>query len=108
MYWVDFTIIDPTAPTNRRIQNSHQLNSQNQSSTMHANRRAYLAKAQTYHRPDPKNPPKKNPHFGAVLVPVPFIVTCVGAFTPRDTLTTPAAFLTPKIHPAACSPGHPP
>ena len=53
---------------------------------MHANRRAYLAKAQTCHR--------EADHFGAVLVP--FIVTCVGGFTPRDTTYDGGGILDPK------------
>ena len=40
-YWIDCHILDPTAPSNRRVQLASHANSQSQSSLLHSNRIAY-------------------------------------------------------------------
>ena len=85
-YWVDFHVLDPTSPSNRHIQRGSQADSQAQSSMQHSNRCAYKTKATTYHR--------EASHHGAVLVP--FIMTVVGGFTPRDPTYDAGGLLDPK------------
>ena len=84
--WVDFHVLDPTSPSNRHIQRGSQANSQAQSSLQHATPGAHKTEATTHHR--------EANHRNAVLVP--FMMTVVGGFTPRDTACDAGGLLDPK------------
>ena len=85
-YWVDFHVLDPTSPSNRHIQRGSQADSQAQSSLQHSHRGAIKVKAARYS--------KEADHHDAVLVP--FVMTVVGGFTPRDTACDAGGLLDPK------------